>query len=404
MSGGKVEQKFLITEAGVKNFTFELTTKIFFGRGQARVIGEEIKKRGGSRVLICYGSNRIKDNGLFDTVTLMLERAGLDWTEIGGVRPNPRIDLVRKAVKKCKVEGVDYLLAVGGGSVIDTAKTVAAGVFIDKDPWEMFVGKAQIQKALPVGVVLTLAATGSEMNGNAVISNLETTEKNAIHSPLIRPRFSFLDPIFTYTVPPYHTAAGVADIMSHCFEQYFSPENDTYLVDRMTEAVLKTCIHYGPIAMKRGEDYEARANLLWAGSLALNDILSTGKTGDWACHQIEHAVSAVFDVIHGAGLAVIFPHWMESVLSEETVDKFKDYAVNVWGAEESGNAWEIAKEGIEATVRFFKSMEMPTSLSEFGVKESDLDLLAEKATRGATIGKFCELDRTRVREILKKAL
>jgi len=294
------------------------------------------------------------------------------------------------------------VLAVGGGSVVDCAKVIAAGVNYDKDPWDFFEGKAKIREALPVGVVLTLAATGSEMNVNAVISNDTTKEKKGIASNFLLPKFAVLDPTYTYTVPPFQTAAGIADIMSHVFEQYFSANHDAYLQDRMCEAVLKTCIYYGPVACSQPENYEARANLMWASTIGLNGILSVGKLTDWATHMIEHEVSALYDVTHGAGLAILTPHWMEYVLDEPALPKFAHYAHNVWGIT-GDNEKETALAGIERTRKFFQSLGLPTRLRDVGVEEPSLELMAERAVAGGTLGRFKKLGKEDVLEILRRA-
>lgn len=384
------------------NFTFENPTRIFFGKGQIKRLGEEVK-RYAQRVLLLYGGGSIKANGIYDQVVAALSEGGISYVELGGVKPNPRIDSVREGVRLCRENDLQLVLAVGGGSVIDCAKTIAAGVYYNGDPWDFFIRRARIAQALPVGVVLTLAATGSEMNNNAVISNDETREKKGLSSNLLFPRFAILDPAYTYTVPPLQTAAGVADIMSHVFEQYFSANSDAYLQDRMCEAVLKTCIHYGPIACAEPDNYEARANLMWASTIGLNGILSVGKLTDWATHMMEHEVSALYDVTHGVGLAILTPYWMEYVLDEATVSRFALYARNVWGLT-GGDEQELARQGIEKTRSFFKLLGLPATLSEVGVKEDSLELMAERAVGGGTLGRLRKLSKEDVFRILKNAL
>ncbi len=387
----------------MNNFTFCNSTTIHFGRGQVKKIGTEIKKWQGRRVLICYGSDRIKTNGLLDTVTLLLEREGIDWFTLSDIKPNPRIDSVREGREKCKKDKIDFILAIGGGSVIDTAKAISSAVFYEGDPWDFFTGLAPITKALPIACILTLAATGSEMNGNAVVSNLSINAKNAANSSLWKPRFSILDPSFTYTVAPYHTAAGIADIISHCLEQYFSVEEDTLLVDYLTEAVIKSVVHYGPIAYRKGSNYPARANLLWAGSMALNEILSVGKTGDWAVHAIEHELSAQYDITHGVGLAVIQPVWMEYVLNEKNAAKFQQFAHNVWNVPERGDALKQARAGIRALSQFYKDMDLPFRLRDLGAQKDDLDLMALNIVKNGTVGRFQSLGKEDVKKILEMA-
>lgn len=383
------------------NFVFNNPGKIFFGRGQIEVLGEEIK-RYASRVLLVYGEGSIKRNGIYDKVTGILKENGIFYAELPGVKPNPRIDSVREGIKRCRENDLELVLAVGGGSVIDCAKVIAAGFYYDGDPWDFFTRQAKVKKALPVASVLTLAATGSEMNGNAVISNDETREKKGLGSNLLIPRFSILDPSYTYTVSPLQTAAGVADIMSHVFEQYFSSNNDAYLQDRLCEGVLKTCIHYAPIACSKLDDYEARANLMWASSIALNGILSTGKLTDWATHMIEHEISALYDIAHGVGLAILTPFWMEYVMEEKNLDKFVLYAANVWGMVDRDEK-EMAGMAIEKTRGFFKALGLPSRLSEVGVKEDDLEFMAARSVENGKLGRFKELDKEDVLNILKMA-
>lgn len=288
--------------------------------------------------------------------------------------------------------------------MIDTAKTIAAGVCYDGDPWDLFLkGDSLIQNALPVGTVLTLAGSGSEMNRNAVITNEETKEKRAIHHDVLRPRFSILDPTYTFTVPPHHTAAGTVDMFSHILEQYFSPTHEAFVQDRLAESLLRTCITYGPLALKEPTNYEARAQLMWTSSLALNGLLGYGKITDWATHAIEHAISAVYDVTHGVGLAIVTPHWMEYVLSHETANKFVEYARNVWKIQ-GRDDYAVAKKAIQKTRSFFARCGMPETLREVGVEEEKLQELAEKTVRGKEIGKFKKLGKTDVLTILKNAL
>lgn len=386
------------------NFTFSIPTEIFFGKSQIDVLGEQIKKHSGSRVLICYGSNRIKESGLLGTVTTILEKHNIAFFELSGIQPNPRVSSVREGIKTCRENNIDFIFAVGGGSVIDCAKAIAAGFYYEGDPWDFFIHTAEITQALPLATMLTLAATGSEMNGNAVISNWEMKEKRAVGSPLLKPRFSILDPVYTFTVPTYHTAAGTVDIMSHVFEQYFTTTDETYLQSRLVEAILKTAFEFGPIALNEPQNYEARANLLWAGTLALNGILSFGYSGDWAVHSIEHAASAVSDITHGVGLAILTPQWMKYVLDDSNVDKFHLLAVNVFGVESDKNKTSIAEEGIEKIREFFNSLGMPKQLTEVGIAEKQLDEIAQKAVRFGAIGSLKELNYDDVYTILKMAL
>jgi alcohol dehydrogenase YqhD (iron-dependent ADH family) len=327
----------------------------------------------------------------------------LVFYELSGVQPNPRISLIRQGITLCKDHTIDSIVAVGGGSVIDSAKTIATGFYHEGDAWELFLlGDASIQKALPIGTVLTFTGTGSEMNGNAVISNEETQEKLAIHHDVLRPRFSILDPSYTFSVPRNQTAAGTVDIYSHILEQYFSPTKDAFVQDRIAEGLLKTCIHYGPRVIAAPTDYESRAQLMWTSSIALNGLLGYGRVTDWATHGMEHALSALYDVTHGVGLAILTPVWMEYVLDAETLDTFVQYARNVWQID-GKNAYSVAKKGIERTREFFSSLGMPSSLREVGVKQNDLRKMAEKTVTQGTIGKFKKLGTSDVLAILKNA-
>ncbi len=382
-------------------FTFTQATEILFGKGQMDHVGTAAKKRGANKVLIVYGSDRIKTSGLFDKVTASLKAEGLDYAETSGIEPNPRLTSVKKGIEVAIKEKCDYILAIGGGSVIDAAKAMALGAKYDGDVWDFFLRKAAPQEALPLASILTLAATGSEMNGGTVVTNWETNDKLPFVSPMLIPQFSILDPENTYTVNEWQTASGTADIMSHILEQYFSPIDGTYVQDRMCDAMLKTAMYYGPIAIKAPNNYEARANLMWTGTLALNGLLSTGRYGDWAVHMIEHAISAIYDVTHGAGLALITPYWMEYTMTEQNVDKYYDFAINVMGVPANGDKLLAAKEGITKLRAFFKAMGLPTKLSDFDIDDSRIEEMAEKATAFGMIGQFRKLEKDDVLEIFK---
>jgi alcohol dehydrogenase YqhD (iron-dependent ADH family) len=399
----------LITQKDTKmnNFHFYTPTEIFFGQGQIRNLGRELVKQGATKVLVLYGSDRIKKSGLFAQVEEQLGSVSLPFTSLGGIEPNPRIDSVREGIRIAREFGADFLLPVGGGSVIDAAKAMAAGFYYPGDPWDVVQGKkeAKVKEALPLAAILTIAATGTEMNGNSVISNLETVEKLGLSSDLIIPKFSILDPEYTSTLPPFQTAAGVADIMSHIWEQYFSPTEHTEIQDRLSEALLLTCIEWGPVAVKDPENYHARSNILWASTLALNGLLSAGRGGDWATHMMEHALSAVTDVTHGAGLAILFPNWMSFVLQESNVQRFIQLATRVWGIDPTGKSeMQIAQEGIEATRAFLNSLGLPATLKEIGAEEKDLDIMAQKSlVWGPPMGDFGQLDLKGIREIFQRA-
>lgn len=372
------------------NFNYSIPTSIYFGKGKMDSLPKLIKQYG-SKILLTYGGGSIKSNGIYDKVVNLLKENNIEYFELGGVDPNPRITTVREGIKICKENNVDFILALGGGSVIDCSKTIAAGCYYDGDPWDFFVGKARIKNALPLGTVVTLAATGSEMNGNAVISNTETEEKLLTYGEALKPKFSILDPVNTFTVPKAQTAAGTADIMSHIFEQYFSTTEGAYIQDRMAEALLKTCIKYGPIAIKEPENYEARANLMWASTLALNNLLTYGKVTDWATHGMEHELSAIYDITHGVGLAILTPNWMTYVLDDTTLEKFVEYGVNVWDIDRAKEKLLIAKEAIEKTKEFLISLGIPSTLTEVGIGEDKLKEMAVKATKRGPQGNFKKL-------------
>lgn len=385
------------------NFNYSIPTGIFFGKGQIRVIGKRMAAAGGTKALICYGSERIKASGLFDTVKKILGESNIQIEELSGIEPNPRISSVRKGISICRERGVNFVLAIGGGSVIDCAKAIAAGFYYEGDPWDFFIRKAKITKALPIASVLTLAATGSEMNGNAVISNLETEQKLPVYSPLLCPVFSILDPEYTYTVPAYHTAAGVADIMSHVFEQYFCSTAESFIQDRLAEAVLKTCVEFGPVAIAEPGNYDARANLMWAGSLALNSLLTYGKKGEWAVHMIEHELSAVYDITHGAGLAILFPFWMEYAALECNTERLYNLAVNVFGVKPGTDRIKTAKEGILKIRSFFNSLGMPARLADVKIDRKRLNEIADRSVAYGALGTCKKLNAQDVLNILEMA-
>ena len=385
----------------MKNFKHEIQTIIYFGKGEVKALGPELKKRS-KKVLIVTGGGSVKKNGIFDSV---VKQIGIPYVELSGVVPNPRLESVYKGIEICKKESIDFILAVGGGSVIDASKAIAAGVKYKGDVWDFFKKGTPLNDALPVATVLTLSATGSEMNGNTVITKDDTKRKLAFGSPLLRPVFSILDPEHTYTVDKFNTAAGVVDIMVHVFEQYFSHTKGADVQDRMAEGLLKVCIKYGPIVHKNPKDYTARANIMWAGSLALNDLVGDGKEEDWASHAIEHEISAVYDISHGAGLAIVSPSWMRHVLSEDTLDKFVEYGINVWDIDRKKDKSKIAEEAIDKTTKFFKSLGMPTRLSEINIKDEGFEKMAKSALEDwGNVGSFKKLSEKGIVDILRKVL
>ncbi len=385
----------------MQNFNYSIPTKIYFGKGQIRNLAEIAKL--GRNVLMVYGGGSIKQNGVYDKASAVLQENGIQFFELSGVDPNPRIETVALGAKICKERNIDVVLAIGGGSTIDCAKIIAAAARYEGDPWDLVLDGAKIKEALPVVAVLTLAATGSEMDGFAVISDMAKNDKLDTASELIKPAFSILDPKFTYSVSRKQTAAGTADIMSHVFEVYFTREKDAFLQARLCEAVLKTCIKYGPVALEEPENYEARANLMWASSLAINGLLTYGAEVAWSVHPMEHELSAFYDITHGDGLAILTPAWMEYVLSDETVGKFAEFGINIWGIDPEEGSWPIAKRAIRNTREFFTRMGLPQTLGEVGIGEENLKKMADKLD-GKLTETYIPLTGEDVLEIFKNAL
>lgn len=385
----------------MENFIYSIPTTIYFGKGQIVHVGHAVAEYG-NKVLIVYGGGSIKKNGIFQKVTEILEGEGITWEELGGIEPNPRIETVRKGVSICKEKGIEAVLPIGGGSTIDCAKVIAAGACYEGDAWDLVLNSRLIERALPIVTVLTLAATGSEMDPTAVISDMSSNNKLGTKNEWMRPRASIMDPVYTETVNAWHTAAGTADIMSHILESYFS-NCEGYMQDRMAEGLLKTCIEFGVRAVKNPEDYEARANLMWAGSWAINDFLKLGKPVPWSVHPMEHELSAYYDITHGAGLAILTPHWMRHVLSDRTVEKFRTYGVNVWELPKDLPSYEAANLAILKTEEYFKAMGLPSRLSEVGIDEKNLDIMAEKSASRLK-GTYAELSKEEVKQIFMEAM
>lgn len=386
----------------MNNFTYSIPTVIHFGKGQLSHL-EELK-RSGDRVLLVYGGGSIKKSGLLDAAMKILTDAGLSVTELAGVEPNPRIESVRRGAELCKENKIDMVLAVGGGSTIDCAKVVAAGACYDGDPWDLVLDGSKIKAALPVYSVLTLSATGSEMDEFAVISDLSKNEKWGTGSDLIKPVMSVLDPSYTFTVSAKQTAAGTADMMSHTFENYFTNVKGADLQGSMCEAVLKTCIKYGPIALRDPENYDARANLMWAGNLAINGLLSYGSEVGWCVHPMEHELSAFYDITHGEGLAILTPVWMRFVLKKDPskTAQLATYGRNVWGL--SGEDSAAAEQAVNKTAEFFfDTMKMPANLRAVGITEkTHFEEMAAKAAAGCD-GSFVPLTKEDIVSIFDMA-
>jgi hypothetical protein len=387
----------------VRNFVFQNKTKIIFGRDTEEKVGKEIKRLGKQKVLFHYGGGSIKRFGLYDKVVKHLKQEGIEFVELGGVKPNPSLRLVKEGINLCEKEKVDFILAVGGGSVIDSSKAIAAGVPYEGDVWDFYDNKAQIKEALPLGVILTLPAAGSEASDSSVITNEERKLKRGTGSPLIRPTFSILNPEITFTLPPYQTAAGITDMMAHIMERYFTQERNVDLTDHMCEAVLKTIIKNAPLVLENPEDYNARAEIMWAGTLAHNGLLDTGRLGDWGTHMIEHELSALYDLTHGAGLAIIFPAWIRYVYKAYP-EKMLRFFHNVFDVEAVfDDPHYMIEEGLKRLKNFYRSIGMPVSLKDAGIKDNRFEEMAEKCTVFGPVSNFVKLEKSDVVEIYKLA-
>ncbi|WP_409344412.1 iron-containing alcohol dehydrogenase [Paenibacillus sp. MBLB4367] len=387
----------------MNTFTFYNPTRLIFGKGTLEQLLTQIPQYG-TNVLVVYGGGSIKRNGIYDGVMRHLKQLNATVHELSGVEPNPRLTTVRKGVDICRKEGVDFILAVGGGSVIDCVKAIAVGAKYEGDVWDVITRKAAATDALPFGTVLTLAATGSEMNSGSVITNWETQEKYGWGSPHAFPKFSILDPEHTYSVPKDQTVYGTVDIMSHILEQYFHHTPNTPVQSAFCEALLRTVIATAPTLLEQPESYEHRETILYSGTIALNGMLSMGARGDWATHNIEHAVSAVYDIPHGGGLAILFPNWMERVL-DEGVARFKQFAVNVFGIDPAGkDDRETALEGIRALRAFWTSIGAPARLADYGIGDDKLELMTDKAMVYGPFGNFKKLERNDVLAIYRNSL
>lgn len=388
----------------MNNFIFQSPTRIIFGKDSENQVGDEVKKFT-KKVLLHYGGGSIKKTGLYNRVTASLKENNIEYIELSGVQPNPRVSLVREGIELCRKNDIDFILAVGGGSVIDSSKAIAVGVPYKGDVWDFYIGKSKINDSLPLGVVLTLPAAGSEASPSSVLTNENGWLKKGTGSDLIRPKFAIMNPELTFTLPAYQTACGVADMMAHIMERYFTHTTDVDLTDRLCEATFRTIIDNAPKLIIDPEDYAARAEIMWAGTIAHNGLLGTGREEDWASHSIEHELSAIYDVAHGAGLAVVFPAWMKYVY-KHNVSRFVQFAVRVWNLENDFHHPEkTALKGIEKTKEFFSSIGLPVTLEELGIMDDRLDEMADKCTAGDTVtqGRFVKLNKKDVYEIYKLA-
>lgn len=367
----------------MNDFELYQPTYYVFGKGKQSRVGELVRRFGATKVLLHYGGGSVVRSGLLDQVRNFLNEETIPFVELGGVVPNPRGGLVYEGIRLCREKGIDFILSIGGGSAIDSGKAIAVGTCYDGDFWDLWSGKVIPTGGLKHGCILTLPATGSEGSNSAVIMLEEGMIKRGLSCDFNRPAFSILNPELTYTLPKYQTACGIVDMMAHVLERYFTNTTDVDLTDRMSEAVLQAIIKAGPVAMEDPTDYEARAALMWSGTVAHNGILGVGRQEDWASHNIEHELSALYDLAHGAGLAVVFPNWMRYVVDKH-VARFAQYAVRVWNCEmDFIDPRNTALEGIDRTRSFFKSLGMPLSFEDFGGKEEDIPMMTSKARSDA---------------------
>ncbi|MEI6751713.1 MAG: iron-containing alcohol dehydrogenase [Paludibacter sp.] len=388
----------------MNNFSFYSPTYFVFGNERENEAGKYVKRFGGTRVLIHYGGGSVLKNGLLDRVKASLSVENITYTELGGVVPNPRSGLVYKGIEICKNEKIDFILAVGGGSVIDSAKAIALGALYDGDFWDFYTGKQSVEKALPVSTILTISAAGSEGSTGSVITHEDGMLKRAANGDALRPVFSILNPELTSSLPDYQIACGVTDMMAHVMERYFTNTQNVEITDRISEAVLLTVISEAPKALANRE-YDALANIMWAGMVAHNDTCGVGRDSDWATHMMEHELSGLYDVAHGAGLAVMFPAWMKYVMKHDIM-RFAQFAVRVWGCEmDFQHPEKTALQGIERYEQFVSSIGMPIRFSQLGAKAEDIPTLVKTMGLGEnTLGSFVKLTETDVRKIYELAV
>ena len=386
------------------NFQFYSPTEFIFGKETESQAGEMIKKYGGTKVLLHYGSKSAVKSGLIDRVKEVLTESNIPFVELGGVKPNPRDTLIYKGIEICRKEGIDFILSVGGGSCIDSSKAIALGVPYDGDFWDFYGTGKTVEKALPIGTILPIAAAGSEGSGASVVTKEDGWLKRDVSSDLLRPKFSILNPELTCSLPAFQTACGAADIMAHVFERYFTNTREVEITDRLCEAVLMTMIKETPRVIADPGNYEARANIMWAGTVAHNDIVGVGRSQDWNSHAIEHELSALYDCAHGAGLAVIMPAWMEFVYKHDIM-RFAQAAVRIWGCEMNFINPELtALEGIQCFRSFLSYIGLPINFEELGAKEEDIPKLVDKLGIGnGRTGGFVQLSSNDIIEIYRIA-
>jgi len=385
----------------MENFVYYCPTKIIFGHKKEEEVGKEISKYG-KRVLLHYGGGSIKVSGLYDKVISNLKAAGLEVFELGGVQSNPLLSLVRKGIELCKKEHIEAIIAVGGGSVIDSAKGIAIGALYQGDVWDFYSFKVDPKESLPVGVILTIPAAGSEMSVSSVITNEENQIKFSFRHEILRPKFSILDPELISTVPMYHIAAGICDMFCHVAERYFTNSTNVNLTNYLCEGTMKNIIEVGPKYLANPSDYDAAAEVMWSSTMAHNGILETGRISDWASHRIEHELSALYDISHGAGLAIIMPAWMRYVYHHD-INLFAHYASSVFNVKVLDDKVKMAEEGIQKTTEFFASLGLPTSLMKANIRTDQFELIANKCTKDGPVGKFLPIDKKAVLDILEIA-
>lgn len=390
----------------MNNFVFYSPTEFVFGKNTEVQVGALARKYGAQKVMIVYGGGSVVRSGLLDRVKQSLQEAGVAYCEMGGVQPNPIDGKVYEGIQLCRREQVDMMLPVGGGSVIDTAKAIAAGALYDGDFWDFFIGRAKVEKALKVAVVLTIPAAGSEGSGNTVITKTETLQKLGLCAPEhLRPVFSIMNPELTYTLSAYQTACGIADMMAHIMERYFTNTPDVEISDRLCEGTLTAIIKEAYRVKQQPDNYAARANIMWCGTVAHNGICGVGREEDWASHALEHEISAIYDVAHGAGLAVIFPAWM-AFMAEHNPAKIAQFAHRVFDIPKSEDLEEMALAGTARLKHFFRYMGLPVSFKELGIEHPDIDrmLVSLRRNKGELLGNYVKLTMTDCREIYRLAL
>jgi alcohol dehydrogenase YqhD (iron-dependent ADH family) len=385
----------------MKNFIYNNSTIIIFGKDSEQKVGFETKKYG-KKVLLHYGGGSIKRSGLYDKVINSLKKEEIDVIELSGVKPNPRLSLVREGIKLVKENNIDFILAVGGGSVIDSAKAISIGAMYDKDVWDFFDKGVEIKAALPIGVVLTLPAAGSETSHSCVITNEDGWYKRSAASILERPKFAIMNPELTYTLPNYQTACGATDMIAHVMERYFTNEKNVEYTDQLCEATIRVIMDSVKICLNDNHNYASRANLMWAGTNAHSGILGTGRIEDWASHGIEHELSGIYDITHGAGLAIIFPAWMKYVYKHD-LERFARFANTIFGIKINNDLHETSLQGIKRLEGFFAEIGLPTKLSEVNISTDKFEEMAIKATKNHKIGNFVKLGKEDVINILNLA-